>query len=83
MESCLVLRGGKWTTVILPKGVSSTWNTSDCFYYASAWASAFETWNCTKKATQLAEAAVMKRLHSGLVYSKEFERDLATIWCKC
>ena len=60
----LVFRKGKWIEVALPKPVDPLWSLQDQKMYASLAISLGETH---------AEAFVHKKLHPGLVYSKEME----------
>ena len=66
----LVFRKGKWIEVALPKPVDPLWSLQDQKMYASLAVSLGEIH---------AEAFVHKKLHPGLVYSKEIAIGLEEI----
>lgn len=72
----MILGTSGWTTVALPRGHDPTWTSSDKYFYAARLVAAQESGFSPKRAAQLAEAAVSKRLYPGLEFDRVMEADL-------
>jgi hypothetical protein len=76
MNARLVFSAGRWLQVKLPVGHDPAWTQADTWTYAVAFASGMQKGLTEKRAEQVAEAVVSKRLYPGLQYSRELEEDI-------
>lgn len=85
MQARLVLSEGQWISVSLPKGRDPSWTVADEYAFAAAYASAIRrfggeaTASTHAKATNVAEAIVLRRLYPGLIFDKGLEQDIQSI----
>ena len=75
----LILSNTGWITVAIPKGLDPLWNSADIWHYASKFVVATENGFTAKRAEQIAEAIVARRLYPGLRYDKVLEGDILTL----
>jgi hypothetical protein len=76
----IVFSKGEWIDVLLPKGYDPCWSKADTFAYATLWVACIERGFDEKKASQVAEAAVIKRMYPELLYSRELEDDIKSLY---
>lgn len=75
----LVFSKGEWRTIEMPAGTSFSF--ADGLTYANLWSYAvYEKGVKGEVATQLAEAAVMKRLYPGVKFHASLEEKLAWLY---
>jgi hypothetical protein len=79
MQARLVLSEGQWVSISLPKGRDPSWTVADEYAFAAAYASAIRGLKAHAKATNVAEAIVLRRLYPGLVFDKGLEQDIQSI----
>lgn len=79
MHTRLVFSAGRWLQVALPVGHDPAWTQADTWTYAVAFAAAVQKGFAEKRAEQLAEAVVSKRLYPGLVCCRDLESDILRI----
>ena len=78
MQARLVLSEGQWVSISLPKGRDSSWTVADEYAFAAAYASAIRKYQHAR-ATNIAEAAVLRRMYPGLLFDKLLEKDIQSI----
>jgi len=78
MKTRLVFSKGQWVSVALPMGHDPAWTQADCWTFATAFVAAKRVFS-EKRAEQVAEAVVSKRLYPGLHYPRELEEDIAKL----
>lgn len=92
MQTRLVLSQGQWISVPLPKGRDPTWTVAEEYAFAAAYASAILKFNEAKarvvaeasagahaRATNVAEATVLRHIYPGLRFDKSLENDIQSI----
>jgi hypothetical protein len=79
MQARLVLSEGQWISVPLPKGRDPTWTVAEEYGYAAAYASAIRCQFTEKRAQNVAEACVIRRLYPGIRFDKAIEQDIQSI----
>ena len=75
----LTISQNGWISVQLPKGADPTWSDADRFFFGAKWVTARELGFSERRAQQLAEAAVSKRLYPGLRFDRALEKELASL----
>jgi hypothetical protein len=78
MQARLVLSEGEWISVPLPKGRDPSWTVADEYTFAAAYASAIRKYEHAR-ATNVAEAAVLRRIYPGLLFDKLLEQNIQSI----
>ena len=76
----IVFSRGEWVDVPLPKGYDPCWSKADMFAYATLWTAAIERGFDENKASRVAEACVIKRMYPELLYSRDLEEDIKSLW---
>jgi hypothetical protein len=79
MQARLVLSEGQWESVPLPVGRDPSWTVAEEYIYAAAYMSAIRQKIGEKRASQLAEACVLRRLYPGLRFDARTEEDIQSI----
>jgi hypothetical protein len=75
----LVFSGNEWIEVSLPAGYDPNWTEQDTYFYAVVWGLAFRKGFSQQKTSQLAEAAVFKRVYPGIQFFDSLEKDLESL----
>lgn len=78
MSSRIVFSAGSWVSIRLPVGHDPAWTSADKWLFATVFAAAKQVVSA-KRAEQVAEAVVSKRLYPGLCYSRELEGDIERV----
>jgi len=78
MQARLVLSQGEWISVPLPAGRDPTWTVDEEYIFVAAYASGLRKFN-KMRASNVAEACVLRRLYPGLKFDKTMEKDLQSI----
>jgi len=77
MSSRLILsKTNAWISVSIPRGLDPLWLDSDIWYFAAMFVGAQEKGFPDKRAEQLAEALVCRRLYPGIHFHSDLEKDL-------
>ena len=76
MNTRVVFSAGRWLQVKLPVGHDPAWTQADTWTYAVAFAAGMQKGLTEKRAEQVAEAVVSKRLYPGLVFPRVLEEDI-------
>jgi hypothetical protein len=80
MKTRVVFSAGRWLQVKLPIGHDPAWTQADTWTYATAFAAAVQKGLTEKRAEQVAEAVVSKRLYPGLVYPRVLEGEILDLF---
>jgi hypothetical protein len=72
----LVFSENEWLEVKVPAGYDPNWTQQDQYFYAVIWALAFRKGFSEQKASQVAEAAVFKKIYPGIQFFDSLEKDL-------
>jgi hypothetical protein len=79
MQARLVLSEGQWNSVPLPVGRDPSWTLAEEYIYAAAYMSALRQQIGGTRASQLAEACVLRRLYPGLRFDPRMEQEIQSI----
>lgn len=71
-----MLSEGQWISVPLPTGRDPSWTVAEEYAYSACYASGLRQNMTAKRAEEIAEAHVLRRLYPGLRFDTALEKDL-------